>query len=355
MSDTAISVNEKKIPMPPKKTESRSSIRRKLLFFSIAFFLLILVVGTAAFLVGIRQVVRTADDAYLQNLVETERLKLVSSVNGEIALVMKMAGSPIIKRYFLNPTDPQLEQLAFAEIAGYRQAFQSNSDFWVNDIDKKFYSDDIYSYTVNPDDAADYWYKMTLYETEKYNFNINYNENLKKTMLWLNAPVFDTSTGTKKAIGMVGTGIDLTSFVDTIYSGLGDSDELYIFNNLDEITGARDASVLASKKKLADLFPETGKLISDAAKNLKDDSAYNFSIGNQEITIVSGDTLHVDSNHTVTFFSSANLAANMRSLVTPGVGKLFVLKGGNLVVNYTDATVCMTGKSVKVFEGTVEI
>jgi methyl-accepting chemotaxis protein len=191
-------------------------------------------------------------------------------VNSEIAIVLKMAGSPIIKNSFSNPADVELQTAAFAEIAGYRSAFKSNTVFWANDIDKKFYSDDAYSYTVDPDNQADYWYNMTLYETESYNFNINYNDNLKKVMLWINAPVFDDN---KKPIGLVGTGIDLTSFVAMVYSGLDSSVDMYLFNDLHEITGARDAQLVTNKVLLDTQLGGSGKIIMDEADKVKGSDA----------------------------------------------------------------------------------
>ena len=39
-----------------------------------------------------------------------------------------------------------------------------------------------YSYTLDPTDPNEYWYNMTMYETDVYNFNINYNPQLKQTL-----------------------------------------------------------------------------------------------------------------------------------------------------------------------------
>lgn len=186
-----------------KTSTKQISIKRWFLIFSVVLFLVIAIAGTGGFFLSMRQIVHTNAVQELINLLEMSRLKLEASVNSEIAIALKMAGSPLIKSYFLNPEDPNLEPLSLSEIAGYRSAFKGNTLFWINDKDKRFYSDDAYVYTLDPANPDDYWYNMTLYETELYNFNINYNENLKKTMLWINAPVFFQG----KPIGMLGTGI----------------------------------------------------------------------------------------------------------------------------------------------------
>ncbi|MDR1955541.1 MAG: methyl-accepting chemotaxis protein [Treponema sp.] len=268
-----------------KKT---TSITRRFLIFSIIFFLVVLLGGTGAFFFSMRQIVHNTASQELIRLLETERMRLEEGVNAEIAVVVKMANSPLLGRYFRNPDNPELESLAFEEMAGYRDAFQSNTVFWVNNVDKRFYSDDAYVYTINPDDPAEYWYKMTLYETEIFNFNINYNDSLKKTMLWINAPVFVN----QQAIGVVGTGIDLTVFIDSIYGNLGrDSDEeglsqvqLYLFNEENEITGAADAALIEQKKTITDLVSD-GSRIAETAQGLEPDGIETFVMGSAQYAV----------------------------------------------------------------------
>jgi methyl-accepting chemotaxis protein len=255
----------------------------KFLIFSLVFFLLILAGGGTAFFISMRQIVRANVAQELSRLLETKRITLEASVNAEIAIVLKMADSPLIKEYFLNPEDSALEALAFSEIAGYRRAFAANTTFWASDVDKKFYSDDAYSYTVNPADPADYWYNMTLHETEVFNFNINYNDNLKKTMLWVNAPVFDN----RKPIGLVGTGIDLTEFIGSIYTGFDtNAISLYLFNDAGEITGARDSSLVFNKALITEHLGDSGRVVSDTAKALNETEIKTYGYAQGEAAAI---------------------------------------------------------------------
>jgi methyl-accepting chemotaxis protein len=259
----------------------RISIRRQFLVFSVLFFLVVAGAGTSVFFLSMQQIVRRNAAQELTRLLETSRLKLESSVNSEIAIALKMAGSPLIQSYFLEPEDLELGQLAFNEIAGYRGAFKGNTVFWISDKDKRFFSDDAYVYTLDPGDSAEYWYNMTLYETERFNFNINYNDNLKKTMLWINAPVFSQG----RAVGVVGTGIELTGFIASLYENVSGDTSLYLFNRQGEITGAPDDQLLIDKVSLTGFLGTAGSAILSRAENLDDTQIVSFVAGDQEIAI----------------------------------------------------------------------
>jgi len=238
----------------------------RFVIFSIVLFLFVFVGGSGTFVLTMRQIIRINKGNELTQILEIERIKLETSINSEIAIALKMAGSPLIQNYFSNPENSELKKIAFEEIASYRRAFTANSVFWVNDKDKMFYSDDNTPYFVDTEDPNNYWYLMTLNETERYNFNINYNPDIKVTNLWINAPVFDNE---HKPIGMLGTGINLSEFVNAVYKDNASKAELYFFNATGEITGAKDIELVTTKKNINEKLSEAGIDIVTNAKNLE--------------------------------------------------------------------------------------
>ena len=225
------------------------SAHGKIIVFSVVLFLVVFSLGSIAFVTIMGRLMLDNSGNELMNALELKRLRLEASVNSEIAIVLKMADSPLIRRYFSDPSDPELGKLAFEEFAAYRRAFAANSVFWVNDTDKIFYSDDFDPFLVDPLNPDNYWYPMTLYETEVYNFNINYNPDLGVTNLWINAPVFDDD---KTVIGIVGTGINLSDFIEDLYRDYSGTANMYFFNTAYEITGARDIELVAEKISIKD-------------------------------------------------------------------------------------------------------
>ena len=265
-----------------KTQERRTSLKRMFIIFASILFALILIGGSTVFIISMQKIVRTNTGIELAQAVEIERIRLEASVNAEIAIAMKMADSPIIQNYFVNPGDPELERLAFAEIAGYRRAFASNYVFWVNDIDHRFFENDGYAFTVDVADPNNYWYLMTLNETEKYNFNINYNPDLDVTNLWINAPVFDSR---HRAIGVLGTGINLTVFIDSIYQHHTGKETLYLFNAAGEITGAKDSKLIVDKVTIDKEIDDIGAEILSITKELKSDEVKYFEMPGGEFAV----------------------------------------------------------------------
>ena len=191
------------------------------------------------------------------SLAQEARLQILrfdSQLNAEIKLVLQMAKSPLIVKFFENPDDESIAEMAVLELQRYQNSFLGKTVFWVSAHDKKFYSDCEYAYDVDPEDPAQYWYKMTLYETEVYNFNINYNADLKQTNLWLNA-VVRNSQG--EPIAIAGTGIPIGDFINDLFASLNTNKSLsmYMFNNLSEITGARNQRLVEEKVHIGDFVP----------------------------------------------------------------------------------------------------
>jgi len=254
-------------------------MRRRFIVFSAVLFLLIFIPGSVTFIILMDKIQYNNAGQKLTQTIETERLKLEASINSEIAIALRMADSPLIRRHFLNPADSELQEIAFEEIAGYHRAFKGGSVFWCSDIDKEFYFNGDNHYTVDIENPDNYWYKMTLYETEKYNFNINYNPDIQRTMLWINAPVFDNN---KKPVGLVGTGINLSDFINAIYQNYPETDELYFFNFAGEITGARNINLVAEKINIIRELGQTGNRIMEYVKHLKTGEVKYFKTTNRK-------------------------------------------------------------------------
>ena len=271
-------MTEKNIFSIPIAKKRQTSMKRRLMIFSSILFLLILILGSVSFILLMDQIIHNNSGNELVKALEFERLRLEAFINGKIAIVLKMADSPLIRRYFANPGDSALERMAFDEISAYNRALLEKSMFWINDKDKIFHSTDFDSYTIEPNNQENYWYNLTLYETKKYNVNINHNPDIEATKLWINAPVFDNEN---KPIGIVGAGIDLTYFIATIFLDYKGLSELYFFNDAGEITGARNINLVKNKINIEHAFgSQTASEIVSHVNGLIEGEIVYFDIKN---------------------------------------------------------------------------
>jgi signal transduction histidine kinase/CheY-like chemotaxis protein/HPt (histidine-containing phosphotransfer) domain-containing protein len=261
---------------PASQNKQRSM--HEFIVFSIMLFLIILAVGGTAFMFSMRQIIRTNKGSELQRILENERIKLETFVNNEITIVMKMAESPLIKRYFADPDNLELQTMAFEEIASYRGS-PSSSIFWVNDKDKLFYIDKNEPYILDPEAPENSWYNATLYRTRTYNFSINYNPALKMAKLWINAPVFNNQR--TEPLGMVGIGVNIAEFVGKLYDQYMVEAELYFFNASGEITGANEVELVVAKEHIEKKLGSAGVGVLTRALNLApgDISTYDSPYG----------------------------------------------------------------------------
>ena len=143
------------------------------MLFSCILLLVVFLIAILAYTISVRQINRSYIEQQLSIASETIRLRLATSINNELPLVMKLGDTPVIRQYFQNPSDPYLRERALAEFELYRGHFRTGLIFWINDVDKIFYFTGNDPYLMIPDDPDNYWYNLTLHHTEKHNLNIN--------------------------------------------------------------------------------------------------------------------------------------------------------------------------------------
>jgi len=241
-------------------------MQQKLIVFSAVLFLSIFIVGSIAYMILMEQNLVSRAGTELSGIIGTEQVRLEASVNREIGIVLNVANSPLIKRYFDDPENPELMQMAHEEFSAFEQIFSSGMVFWVNNIDKVFHFSGRTPYVVDPEHPDNYWYYRTLYSTTDYNFNINYNPELDMMNLWINAPVFDND---HNPIGMIGGGINLTEFIDAMYERLDVDADLFLFNSDREITGAEDMHYVENKTVIDEKLGQIGSAVLDRIKTIE--------------------------------------------------------------------------------------
>ena len=260
-----------------------SNTYKRFLGFSSLVLVFIIIAISVAYVFAARQINLTYVRQQLIVSGETIKLHVAQEVSSELSLVNKMAASPIIQEYMMNPSDPQLKAYALAEFDMFEEHIKTGMVFWINDIDRLFYFSGFEPYYIDADHPDNYWYYMTLYATEVYNFNINYNPDLDLINLWINVPVFTTlEDGTQTPVGMLGTGINLTNVIEIVEAAHKERSRYitaYFFNQFREITCAADFQLIVDKVNIADHLGEVGPKVLEVADSIVDGVGQNFIHG----------------------------------------------------------------------------
>jgi signal transduction histidine kinase/CheY-like chemotaxis protein len=238
-------------------SDRNRTIGKQFRIFSGALFAAIFFIGVVTFFIISLKISYDNISRMTESAAETSKLRISELMSNELVLCTKLTGMPIIQEYFMNPSDEETRTAAFREFDSYRGEYAGEKlVFWCNAVDKIFHSSYAAPYVVNPAKPENYWYNRTLYNTDLYWFNVNYNPELDIVGLWINAPVYSVNSfhEDSEPIGMLGTGIDLSRFIDEIYADISGEAEVMMFNRTGEITFARDIESISEKVNVTD-FP----------------------------------------------------------------------------------------------------
>lgn len=223
-----------------------SSVFKYLLFCLLAVFAVFFVVA------GTRFVFFSKTESTLMQVARIKELEFSSNLDGQLLLATQMAKSPLISAYMENPSDRELSERAAEEIHSYQEMFKGKNSFSISDNDLLYYSNGKVLYTLDKSDPANSWFPTCLELKDDYTFIVSYDIALKKSMLWVDAIVRD---GLGNGIGLVGTGVDLSDFVDMMYQNLEHNYQMFFYNKNGEITGAADTKLLENKAKISETVP----------------------------------------------------------------------------------------------------
>ncbi len=151
-----------------------------------------------------------------QALYEKERIR--APILKEISLSRQLSDSPVLQSWAKDEANPVLKKQALQELESFRRYFQDGSFFYIIDQSGHYYYNDRsrqylgheLRYTLDPNSANDKWYFVSRTRNEPYSLNVDYDFALNVTKIWINTQI---RTASGQYLGMAGTGMDLTAFV----------------------------------------------------------------------------------------------------------------------------------------------
>jgi len=193
------------------------SLRLRVLALILCGFSLFCVPAYFAFSAVVNATVFQLGTLFAEKQVLYDRYRGLETLMREVSLAETLAGSAAIRSWAADEADPELRARGLAELEHFRQSFSDKSYFFVVDASGNYYfndatgtgSDDPYQYTVSAENPRDGWYFTTRQLGTGCHLNVDHDDNLAVTKVWMNCVIRDGDT----VLGILGTGIDLTSFV----------------------------------------------------------------------------------------------------------------------------------------------
>lgn len=169
---------------------------------------------------AMQSVQRHFGEAYAQNLALLNRERLLAPVRTDLALSLRLAASPITQRWIEHDQNPALRELFFAEAETYRQALHDRAYFLVSDESLHYYFNSEAEptsitprYQLDRNDPADEWYFRVAGSELPYQININTDQQLGLTRVWINVPIRNAEGHT---LGLAGSSLDLSRFLSSL-------------------------------------------------------------------------------------------------------------------------------------------
>lgn len=158
--------------------------------------------------------------AYARDVTLLKQARITAPLMRDLALSLRMADSGPIREWLLDEQDAEKHARAMHEMEGYRAAFDSHGAFVISALSRHyFFSSEAKpghgepSYTLDPEHKPeDGWFPSVLGMESAYNTNVSFDAGLKVTNVWINALM---RSGDQR-IGLVGTGLELTRFLDDL-------------------------------------------------------------------------------------------------------------------------------------------
>jgi len=198
------------------------SLRLKIIGLTAVVFILVLGASWVVFDRVRSDVVTGLGATYAGKQVLYNRERTLHPVMRELALAQKLADSSVIRAWAHEENDAGLRALGLQELEDYRRIFSDQSYFFVIGSSLHYYFNDRENsyagrelrYTLDRTDPEDAWYFATLESGEPYKLNVNYDDELQVTKVWVNLVVRDG----QEVLGVLGTGIDLSEFLKDVIS-----------------------------------------------------------------------------------------------------------------------------------------
>jgi diguanylate cyclase (GGDEF)-like protein len=166
------------------------------------------------------QIVEQWGARYAERQVLYDKMRTLQPILRELALARRFADSHAIRAWARAPDDAELGQRALTEMEkarldfadhGYFLALLKSGNYYYNNAENEFAGHQL-RYTLDPKKPGDQWFYDLLRKGRSLHINVNPDDHLGVTKLWINVLIRDGH----QVLGIAGTGLDLTRFIQDV-------------------------------------------------------------------------------------------------------------------------------------------
>jgi diguanylate cyclase (GGDEF)-like protein len=225
-----------------------ASLRFRVLVLTFAAFTAIAIPAAASFVWIVDRTVVKLSTLFAERQILYDRYRGLEALRREVALAETLMRSPTIIDWAKDEFDRDKYARGISELEHFRRTFVDHSYFFVIEKSGNYYFNDHqgeytgaqHRYAVSPDKPADAWYYSTLAAGPGCHLNVNHDVLLMVTKVWMNCVVEDKG----RALGIVGTGIDLTHFLRSVVESNQPGVESLFINPSGAVQASRDESLI---------------------------------------------------------------------------------------------------------------
>ncbi len=225
--------------------------------FSLSIALVYLFLGSITLLaihISTQRIINSLGTRFAIKQALLEKTKLMSQVQQDLTLSLKMAHSPILQDWMENEGNAGLQHQVIEELESYRESFKGKILFLAIDHSGQYYfadgsKDDFLKprYILNKNNPNDAWYFRTMHDVDTFELNIDYDNHLNLNKIWFNVIVRDRK---QRKIGLCGSGIDITRFINEIINSTEPGIQTILFSTGGTIEGHKNQSYVIHNSKV---------------------------------------------------------------------------------------------------------
>ncbi|MFN3459843.1 MAG: diguanylate cyclase [Oceanibaculum sp.] len=205
------------MPLAILSRSFKSSLRVRVFLLTVVVFAAIGACAYLAFNSMVDRAIIRLGTLFAEKQVLYDRYRGLETLFREASLAETLARAPAIHDWAKDEGDPAKRERGLAELEHYRAAFRDGSYFFVIHDSGNYYfnnkADEFAGnqlrYRLAPDNPRDGWYYKTVQESRGCQLNVDHDDNIRVTKVWVNCKVVEG----ERVLGIIGTGIDLTDFI----------------------------------------------------------------------------------------------------------------------------------------------